>query len=158
FVKNHSGVLERRTDGVPRAVIDGGAEVVAAGDDVELVFDGTGAGQRLVAAPDRHQYDLGTSRRQLPCHLRVTDVPADHHPNPAEVGREHWVVLAGRDAAVDLLVRQTNLPILAYQPAVATEQYAGVIDCLAVAFVKPGHDVQPVPFRRLTQLLGRRAR
>src|SRR5207244_12325796 len=108
-------------------VVDGGSEVVAAGNQIELVFDGPSPGQGFIPAPDRHEDYFGAASRQLTGHFGEMQVPADHHADPAEVGVENGVVLARRDAAVDLLARQADLAILAEQLAVPANQDADVV-------------------------------
>ncbi len=128
-------------DGVAGFVVDGGAEVVAAGDQVDLVFDGAGFGEGFVAAPDGDEDHFSAAGGELAGDFGVGDVPADHHADAAEIGVEDGVVVAGGDAAVDLFAGETDFAVFAEEFAVAVNEDGGVVEGLAIAFVEAGDEV-----------------
>src|SRR3954451_25356782 len=89
------------------------AKVVTADDKRHLVLDRTSAAQGFVAAPNGHEDDLRAACCELAGDLGIAHVPADHHADFAEIGVEDGKLMTGRESAIALGIRETDLPILA---------------------------------------------
>ena len=77
-------------------------------------------------------------------------------PDLAEARVEHRVVVAGRDAGLDLGARQRHLAILADELAVRADQHGDVVDEMLVALDEPGDQVQAMLARQFAEVIGGR--
>ena len=128
-----------------------------AADHVDAILAGARPGEQRIAAPHWPGDDFGAVGGQRAGDLGIESVVADHQADLAEFRLEDRIISAGCDALFDFTMREADLAVFAEQLACGAEQHRGVIDKMAVAFIKAHGDVEGVLLGEAGEILRRRA-